>query len=63
MEVWLPIHYNVETCVIRPLVTDVCEADQGFLFMIEVSLSEPHTSTTSLHACVCMLIAWTDHLP
>ena len=25
-------------------------------------LSEPHTSVTSLHTCVCML-AWIDHLP
>ena len=30
--------------------------------LIGVSLSEPHTSVTSLRTCVCML-AWTDHLP
>ena len=29
---------------------------------IEASLSEPHTSVTSLRTCVCMF-AWTDHLP
>ena len=34
------------------------------------SLSEPHTSVTSLRTCVCIyacllacLLAWTDHLP
>ena len=38
--------------------------------MIGASLSEPHTSVTSLRTCVCMfvclfvcLLAWTDHLP
>ena len=34
--------------------------------LIGASLSEPHTSVTSLHPCVCMfacLLAWTDHLP
>ena len=28
-----------------------------------VSLSEPHTSVTSLRTRVCILLAWTDHLP
>ena len=34
--------------------------------LIGASLSEPHTSVTSLRACVCMLVcllAWTDHIP
>ena len=34
--------------------------------LIGASLSEPHTSVTSLRTCVCMfacLRAWTDHLP
>jgi len=34
--------------------------------IIGASLSEPHTSVTSLHTCVCMfacLLAWSDHLP
>ena len=30
--------------------------------LVGASLSDPHTSVTSLHTCVCML-AWTDHLP
>jgi len=35
--------------------------------IIEASLSEPHTSVTSLHPCTCVnlltcLFAWTDHL-
>ena len=33
--------------------------------LIGASLSEPHTSVTSLHTCVCMLaclLAWTDHI-
>ena len=29
---------------------------------IGASLSEPHTSVSSLRVCVCML-AWTDHIP
>ena len=40
------------------------------VLIIGASLSEPHTSVTSLHTCVCMLacllaclLAWTDHLP
>ena len=33
----------------------------SLFFLIGVSLSEPHTSVTSLHQCVCMF-AWTDHL-
>jgi len=32
--------------------------------IIGASLSEPHTSMTSLHTCVYVcLLAWTDHLP
>ena len=27
-------------------------------FLIEASLSEPHTSVTALHTCVCMLVGW-----
>ena len=36
------------------------------VILIGASLSEPYTSVTSLHTCVCMfacLLAWTDHLP
>ena len=35
------------------------------LSLVGASLSEPHTSVTSLHTCVCMLaclLAWTDQL-
>ena len=34
--------------------------------VIGASLSEPHTSMTALHTCVCIyacLFVWTDHLP
>ena len=36
--------------------------------LVGASLSEPHTSVTALHTCVCVcllavcLLAWTDHL-
>jgi len=40
------------------------------MLLVGASLSEPHTSVTSLRACVCMLVcllacllAWTDHIP
>ena len=42
----------------------------GLSVLVGASLNEPHTSVTSLRACVCMLVcllacllAWTDHIP
>ena len=37
-------------------------AEQMYMQFIGASLSEPHTSVSSLRVCVCML-AWTDHIP
>ena len=30
----------------------------GLMMLSEVSLSNPHTSVTALHVCVCLLLCW-----